>query len=884
MQNSDTLFPPTVSPIDREEWASTEANLFLALTSNLACARYANYVRQCGSVIPPNECLTLAVKRCESLNWGRDVLREGLDHICSRNRTDGMLATFNPKFVAPLTCTSDAASAKIDFEEMWDHFLAAMYIKSEAPNQIALTDVLERKQFLSTNMMMMIPLSTIKILQLPIMAHQFWLESWVFSEDGEFDLRAQHLSLSINECSGARLRKPSRRFNGHSITVFEKVLLLLDLIEEEINNPNPSDDSESELPNSAPLTPRCIADDDHEALKVVQYRPYDSVIGFTTYMFYSTPATVSSNEAWPGFHTLNAVKLYRRTNCSLMTHLEEGRLKDFYVQTMVPAEIPHCIVSHAENLRCAISTAYNIGSIIAGSSDPSYIAETVQLARNWIREWNEGETAEKLDKIFTHYLPLFIQNEKVVTQNDRMQIEVHALVVSIFISMTFHSDNPEDEWAVHDNAIYRLKSGEFEPHTRVVAFKKLAEVLDDPELEYELEDFRRECEPCAFLIPNENMMYRLPPEAYGIEGTMLGYDFTYTNAPRGILFDDDDTDGDEEPETSATVEDLDEKTVSGDQNEQDDEQQPAQTFGGVGVGDPAHQINGDQSNEIEYLENRTITTHAAPSLPKYSALDEDSYAGCVAVKRRQTTSIPSVLNERWCRTRVICGDLSGITVHVRLEENGIHTATVDAREASGFREREALTPNAQNGREFYPSLEMLGLHDVPLDELLRREAFDVPLAPVVNMLLGGFCGLKPAKWILCAIYTGVVKVSKSSRVSYIPQVLRFDAKNAIEVTCPLSGEVVGTMGVLAPISSGLGIEHGSKNRNGKTRMDIELLTRNQESREPVEGKDTYLELSTELPLVKLERVRGGLSCRATTEVPDPRIFFKGAVKFLRPLY
>ncbi|PXF41291.1 hypothetical protein BWQ96_09000 [Gracilariopsis chorda] len=276
-RNPTTPFPAGLLPSAREQWASTDANLFLALITNLASASYANYLRECGSVLPPNECLVLARQRLDRFDWDLEKIRSVLDHIFNRGRTDGMLATFNPKFVAPLTCTSDAATAKLDYAEMGNHFLAPMYVKSAACNQITLTDFLERKQFLSTNMMMMIPLSTMKILQLPIMAHQFWLARWVFSQDGEFDLRAEHLSLSINECSGALLRKPSQRFGGHAITAFEKVHLMLDVVEKEFNSPDDSSHSENEPPGFAQLMPHGIDDCDHETLKIAQYRPYDFV-------------------------------------------------------------------------------------------------------------------------------------------------------------------------------------------------------------------------------------------------------------------------------------------------------------------------------------------------------------------------------------------------------------------------------------------------------------------------------------------------------------------------------------------------------------------------------------------------------------------------------
>lgn len=432
------------------------------------------------------------------------------------------------------------------------------------------------------------------------------------------------------------------------------------------------------------------------------------------------------------------------------------------------------------------------------------------LLSNGFVSGTKGDAAEKLDKIFNHYMPLLIQTENIVSQDDRAQLEVQTPVVSIFISMILHSDDPEDEWAVHDRAIYRLKSDEFEPHTRVVAFKKLAEVLDEPEVDVHLGEFRRECAPCAFLVPNDNMTYRLPPEAYGLDGTLLGYDYTYTNAPPGIIFIDDDTDGEDEPESSAPVEFIGENAAIVDRNEQNGIEETGQSSGSDVVNNLADQINGDRSNQITYLEeNNTLATHAAPSLPTCSALDDDRYAECIAVKRMQTNSIPSVLNEKWCRARVIRGDLSSVIVHVRLEEDGIQNATVDARKAFGFRDHETmvLRHTTRKPGDFYPALEMLGFQDVSVENLMHSRAFPVPLAPVFNLLLGGFCGLRPARWILCAIYTGIVKVSVNSPVSFIPQALRSDSEDAIQVTCSLSREVAGAMGVLVPKSRRAAVEN-----------------------------------------------------------------------------
>lgn len=70
------------------------------------------------------------------------------------------------------------------------------------------------------------------------------------------------------------------------------------------------------------------------------------------------------------------------------------------------------------------------------------------------------------------------------------------------------------------------------------------DVLGIPDIRPEIEDFLKETTVIPHKVDNSVVSGHTPPEAFGIDGTLRGFDYSYMNATVGHIILDGDWEGD----------------------------------------------------------------------------------------------------------------------------------------------------------------------------------------------------------------------------------------------------------------------------------------------------------------------------------------------------
>lgn len=754
------------------------------------------------------------------------------------HKTDGQIATFNTRFISPSTCLSESTTASIDYEEIWDRALLTESIKPERRTQLSLSVVLEHKQIMSTNMVMMLPVSSIYVLSTPLMAHQFWLEHWVCGMGDATFLKTEPLCISVNECKGAFKQAMCKRFKI-IVTPLEKVILVLQMAFNMLDEDGQSSDSGD---------------------NILGYVSYE---GYLCNVFYGT-SFVDDGEVWPSQLSQDVVKLYRRDDLSLHSLISDGKKKLFYIQALVPTHHHGIIVAHGENLRAVISTAFYTGGLDCSEASDYYIENLLHASETWIKKWYSGSQAEKITKLFQYILPYLLQRGG---NWDEEEADIFSNVASVWLSAFTIPTESGSNWRSHDKCLFQIRDLLSKGEDDLVqdSIATLVSTIGDEGVIEMLNDIIQGEKPRPYDVPNEMIQYQTPNEAYEVGSPH--WDFTYMNArTEHILLPDEDEENEETTIPDGSISDG-----SGTEGE------GRREMSSHGETD---EVDSEEENSGEALPiNRQTAIHADASLPRYGALLRKSNEGCVKVIPGQGAPIAKGTVRGFHKAVILNGDLQGLAVKIMIVDSAAQARlnlTGLVHDGMGRNLRGSGNKTMKLLNEF--------VSDHVRDNNLGGEQQrwnELGLDVAVNLFLSGECGELATRWALEAIFSKHIPVSYSSTVSYIHSSIH--QGDGIQIWTKLARELVSELPVLVPLPADSGDGDGVEGHRDGTISVQNLESMISVGAEVTGGARTFIQVCEDFPLLEVSMRGGLLFCVETTADPDNRIYRKGILGFQRPL-